>query len=193
MTERDIEGVSALSDDEVAGAEFERLVDGLKRDEDLRMALARYRLISASLRGEDRVLLPPDFATGIARRLADEPTVLAPPQRRTLPGWARAAGGAAIAASVALVAVGLMPFAERGSTGPSAVVAGADSTPVAPFQVASSAPAGAAQPVTGAAPGGEADAESRLSRYLAEHHEFASRGGANGFMSYTTFVTYDGR
>jgi negative regulator of sigma E activity len=186
MTEQDKEGVSALLDDEVSGPDLERILAGLRRDEELRGALARYRLISASLRGEDRILVPPGFADAVAQRLAGEPTVLAPPPRPA-PRWGRAAAGVAIAASVALVAIGLLPGTQPGVTGTPGVASVAEppaEEQVAAFRVASSQPA---------APIDELQAQRRLSRYLAEHNEFASRGGANGFMSYTTFVTYDGR
>ena len=191
MTEQDKEGVSALLDDEVSGPELDRILGGLRRDQDLREALARYRLISASLRGEDRILVPAGFADGVASRLAAEPTVLAPPPRPA-PRWGRAAAGVAIAASVALVAIGLLPGTNPGVTGNpggasvASVVEPPAEGPVATFRVASSEPAGGAAD-------DEAQAQRRLSRYLAEHNEYASRGGANGFMSYTTFVTYDGR
>jgi sigma-E factor negative regulatory protein RseA len=188
MTEQEKEGVSALLDDEVSGPELERILGGLRRDEELRGALARYRLISASLRGEDRILLPPRFADGVASRLAAEPTILAPPPRPA-PRWGRAAAGVAIAASVALVAIGLLPGTQPGVTstpGVASVAAPPAQEQVATFRVAASERAAVA-------PASETQVQRRLSRYLAEHNEFASRGGANGFMSYTTFVTYDGR
>jgi hypothetical protein len=193
MTERDKEGVSALLDDEAAATELGRLVDGLKGDGELRRMAARYGLITASLRGEDRVLLPGDFVDRVSQRLAGEPVVLAPPRPRDGRGWGRAAAGAALAASVALVAIGLLPsgeLADPTDAGPG-VAATSDGAEVAPFRVAASRDA--ASPGERGTAAVEASTASRLSRYLAEHNEFASRGGANGFMSYATFVTYDGR
>ena len=68
-----------------------------------RGAWARYHLIGDVLRDNSSELAPMDFAATIAARIADEPTVLAPPRRaqRAL----RPVAGFAIAASVATLAV----------------------------------------------------------------------------------------
>ena len=185
MSEQNREAVSALLDDELHGSAVDDVVDRLATDESLRYLAARYQLISASLRGEGIEQRPLDVADAVRARLAEEPTVLAPRRRRDNTNLRRTAAGMAIAASVTVVAIGLLPRGAEVPGDASMTLAEAPTPePAVPvMRVASE------QSVVGAGQ----TAQVPLARYLADHNEFAARGGASGFMPYTTLVTYDGR
>jgi negative regulator of sigma E activity len=185
MSEQNREALSALLDDELDRPGADRAIERLLADQDLAGALARYQLIGTCLRGESPDPRCLGVAAAVRSRLADEPAILAPQRRRPVLGWQRAAAGVAIAASVAAIAIGLFPRAlDNPGPGPAAVAQ-------APVQTAVPA-----LPVVGGEPTDGADeqaAQTALAGYLADHNEFAARGGASGFMPYTTLVTYDGR
>lgn len=187
MSDDKLEGYSALLDGESAPLDEKRLLSELADDPQSRARLGRYSLIAEGLRGEPVRVDALSVADVVRERLQREPVILAPPQRSkpTRPAWWQPAAGIAIAASVALVAVGLMPrlLSESPDAGS------------APVQVVG---VPAAQPVLVSSPGthwsqSRPEQESRLNRYLAEHNEFATQGGLPGIVPYATFVSYDGK
>jgi sigma-E factor negative regulatory protein RseA len=173
MNDNRFESYSALLDGEADPLEEKRLLEELVDD--------------PQMRGEPVKVDALSVADAVRARLQREPAVLAPQQRSkpARPAWWQPASGIAIAASVALVAVGLMPrllsdTPEAGSA-PVQVVG----VPAAPAVLASS-------------PGthwseSRPEQESRLNRYLAEHNEFATQGGLPGIVPYASFVSYDGQ
>lgn len=185
MSERIKEHLSALLDDELAVSEVTKLVDRVIGDEDVRNTLARYQLISAGFRGEwaePQTLLVSEL---VRQRLDAEPTVLAP-NRRSLPRrWKRGAAGLAIAASVATLAVVIYIQQSPPVTLKLPDVAQAPPTGKSPVMTIVSS--------RSAPPVNQQQNRDLLERYLMEHNEFATRGGASGFIPYTTFVTYNGR
>lgn len=102
MNER--EQISALVDGELPPAERDALVARMERESGLADTWRRYQLIHAALQHEAPSAV--DLSAGVMAALYDEPVVLAP---RALPArqplwrrtWVRAAGGMAVAASVA--------------------------------------------------------------------------------------------
>ena len=199
MSERIKEHLSALMDDELAVGEAASLVDDLVENDEARSTLARYQLISAGFRGEwadPRTLTVSDL---VSRKLNDEPTVLAPKKRSSNRKWIKGAAGLAIAASVAALAVALYVPQMPGVLSQETTVAQAPQTEQVPATAVAQAPQTEQMPVMTVVsrervPQINRQANrDRLGRYLIEHNEFATRGGASGFMPYTTFVTYDGQ
>jgi sigma-E factor negative regulatory protein RseA len=184
-----LEAFSALLDGETEPVEHKPLLTALADDVAARASLARYRLIGDSLRGE---AVRPDalaIADAVRERLQREPVVLAPPSQRpagrpSMPRWWQATAGVAIAASVALVAVGLMPrmLSNAPQTAPSPAVQVVSVPAVSPVFVSATAPQWQHSETT---------QESRLSRYLADHSEAASQTGIPGIVPYASFVSYD--
>jgi sigma-E factor negative regulatory protein RseA len=184
------EALSALLDEELPGRIFDQLVTDLGQDEDLREAMSRYRMIGDVLRGDGSTAVASDLALAVRARLADEPAILAPRRGRAAVNWGRGVAGLAIAASVALIAVGLVSERTGMRAEPNEQATVAAATPQRPNDSTDRLARPASTPGT---PATEDNAGKKLARYLAEHNEFASRGAANGFMSYANFVAYDGR
>lgn len=121
MTENVEEQLSALADDELPAAEVPLLLRRVGRDEQCMRRLGRYYTMRAALRGELGPAADGDFAEQVAARIQREPRlqIAAEPAasashsgRRRFERFARPLAGAAIAASVAIVAVGLWPAKE---------------------------------------------------------------------------------
>lgn len=194
MSDAKREGYSALLDGEVDDAEQQALLAAIGDDARIRPSLARYRLIGDGLRGEPVRPEALGVADAVRERLQREPVVLAPlparSARQVRPRWWQPAAGLAIAASVALVAVGLMPrmLSDSAETPASVQVVG---VPVAPPMLVSDS---ASRP----APGthwvhSEPGEDDRLTRYLADHTEMATHTGMPGIVPYASFVSYDGQ
>jgi sigma-E factor negative regulatory protein RseA len=106
MSEQIREQVSAFLDGELPSSETELLLKRLTRDAELRESFGRYALIGESLRGSSRVPLTRGFAARVNCAIDGEPaaaTLAAVHGNR--PRWWRPIAGAAVAASVAAVAV----------------------------------------------------------------------------------------
>lgn len=176
MTDPLNEQLSALVDDELDTAEQALLIRQLARDEDLRDRLARYQLISDSLRSN----LPHRVDTGFYRRVharvEQEAEIHAAPARtRRL---VRPVAGLALAASVAVVAVLSLqsvrqqdPAATTVATAPEAgdyIRAGNNPPPVAQHNSARG-----------------------LDVYLVNHNEYAVNRGMQGMLPYVRIVGQD--
>lgn len=112
MTNTSDEQLSALADEELSESEVQFLVRRAGRTDEMREQLGRYAIMREALHRN----LPDYVDPALARRIADaidrEPAhdgVPASPQRR----WLRPVAGVAVAASVALVAIGLWPEPSR--------------------------------------------------------------------------------
>jgi len=190
MSDDKLEAYSALLDGESELAEHKPLLDALANDTAARARLARYRLIGDGLRGEAVRADALGIADRVREQLQREPVVLAPRPRSAMPRiprWWQPAAGLAIAASVALLAVGLMPklLSDAPEQVPSSVqVVG---VPVASPVFVSASASGThwthSDPVH----------ESRLTSYLADHSEVASQTGMPGIVPYASFISYDGK
>lgn len=190
MSDDKLEAYSALLDGESDPAEHKPLLDRLADNPDARARLARYRLIGDGLRGEPVRADVLGVADAVRERLRREPVVLAPPPQRAMPRvprWWQPAAGLAIAASVALLAIGLMPR----------LVSDVPDQVPATVQVVG---VPAATPVFVSGTGTHwthsnqaSEQESRLTRYLADHSEVATRTGMPGIVPYASFVSYDGK
>jgi sigma-E factor negative regulatory protein RseA len=106
MSEQIREQISAFLDGELPSAESELLLKRMLRDTSLRDSFGRYSLIGEAMRGMKHVPLRGNFTGAINGAIDGEQArpALAAVSRSGL-GWWRTLGGAAIAASVAVVAV----------------------------------------------------------------------------------------
>lgn len=188
MSDIQKEALSALLDGEADGAEAEFLLGDLLHDDAQTATLARYSLIGHCLRGEAIHTRALGIHQSVSQCLEDEPAILAAPKPApvsTHASWWRPAAGLAIAASVAALAVVLVPQVMQQQP-----AAGG-------FEAVAQVPApAAAVPVSARQQTrwthGQPEVESKLNSYLADHNEFAGQGGVTGLIPYASFVSYDG-
>ena len=174
--------ISALLDGELPPQALDRTLSALAADDRLRREFGRYQLIGDAMRGEVTSARTLEIADAVRARLAQEPTVMAP-RRAARPAWRRPAAGVALAASVAAVAIALGPRLFTPDTGGSPSLVERPAGPLPTFVARTDARL---------VPRLRASDESRLSRYLVDHNEYANRAPVSGFMPYATFVGYDG-
>ncbi len=166
------EQISALMDDELAGAECDGCMKRLKSDGQLRESWQLYHLIGDALRGSPGGALPANFQA----RLDAEPTVLAPrrlPAARTQASryaWSAAASVAAIS-FVAWMAAPMFdpPVAQTAAVAPlvSPSAAGVQVTPTAVAVV---------------------PAAQGVGDYLLVHQRYSPRSAMAGVASYMQTV-----
>ncbi|OHX24527.1 hypothetical protein BHL63_17265, partial [Xanthomonas alfalfae] len=142
--------LSALVDGELSADESRFLLRRLAHDEELAGCHERWQLCGDVLRGAASAPAPLDFAARVRSAIAEEPAPQAQPATRPGARW-RWGGGAAIAASVAAIALFLARERLPDTTAP-----GAATTPVyataAQLPPASQAPQGPEAPKVPAAP-----------------------------------------
>lgn len=101
--------LSALVDGELPLEEARFLLRRLEHDEDLSRCQERWQLLGDVLRGQACAPAPADFADRIQAAVSAEPrpaaAQAAPVARARRSGWLRLGGGAALAASVAAIAL----------------------------------------------------------------------------------------
>jgi negative regulator of sigma E activity len=107
MSEQIREQISAFLDGELPSAESELLLKRMLRDSALRDSFGRYSLIGEAMRGMKHLPLHGKFTSAINGAIDGEPARPASggSPTATVRRWWRALGGAAVAASVAVVAV----------------------------------------------------------------------------------------
>ncbi|MCD9096327.1 sigma-E factor negative regulatory protein [Luteimonas fraxinea] len=97
--------LSTMLDGELSQDQARFLRRRLEHDAELSGCFERWQVCGDVLRGRQVSLLPPDFADRIARGIAAGDVVIAPVTSAKRPRFLRWGGGAALAASVALVAL----------------------------------------------------------------------------------------
>lgn len=168
------EQLSALVDDELAPAEQALLLKRLAQDATLREQLARYQLISDSLQNHLPECVDAGFHRRISAALQDEPALTSGTRR--ISGLFRPLAGAAVAASVAVVAVlALQSVREQEPAGVPAVAGAA-----AGDDYIRAAQAPQPQPATGST--------QTLDVYLVNHNEYAVNRGMQGMLPYMRLV-----
>jgi len=180
MTERLKEQLSAFLDGELPEAETTLLLKRLERDDELKGTLSRYSLIGAVMRTDGDVPAARYVAARVSAAIASEPALGRPPGHR----WIRPAAGLAVAASVALLSVLVLPQWFAGpADAPDGLVAGGSvaTAAVEPAAVvvpvvtpAEEAPAAlyTTPPVPADVAGGLPSAQ--LAAYLVAHGEYTS-------------------
>ncbi len=186
------EQLSALTDGEMARDALRFLLKSVGDDPALARAWTRYQVIGAALRREEQLIVDEGFSDRVRVRLAAE-DVAATSNVSTAVAegrspWLRWAGGGAIAAGVAAMAL----FATRGPSIDEALA-----PPVAPTLAQEvTVPAGELHaPVqTLPAAGGDGAAngsglwDPRVQGYLMQHGQVAGQIGPTGFVPYVYFM-----
>lgn len=96
--------LSALVDGELAADQARFLLRRLQHDPDLQACQERWQLLGDVMRGRAVAPAPAGFAERVAAAVAAEPAAARVPRHQDA-GWRRWGGGAALAASVAMVAL----------------------------------------------------------------------------------------
>ena len=140
--------LSAMLDGELSPDEARFMLRRLQHDGVLASCWERWQVCGDVLRGQRNELLPADFARRVALAVAGDAAGVRDdsPRRGARPRLARWGGGAAVAASVALLAV----FAARQLPGPGALPGPGSATPLVAQAAAPASPAPVAPPAAGA-------------------------------------------
>lgn len=109
MTDTLKEQLSAFLDGELPEAETTLLLKRLERDDDLKGTLSRYSLIGAVLRTDGDVPAAQHVAARVSAAIAREPSLDRARRPVGPPRWVRPAAGLALAASVAMATIVLLP------------------------------------------------------------------------------------
>lgn len=184
MTDKLLEQVSALADDELDSREAELLLPRMQRDGELRDAWERYHLVGEAMRRALPRNADPELAARVATVIEQDEQDLHPVFASRMFQQLRPVAGLAVAASVAMLAV----FTLQGPSdvGPSEVVPIAGNPPatvplIAPRRVDFS---GVASP----------ELQDQLRSYLLDHSEHASTAKLRGgVMPYVQIAAQDTR
>ncbi len=215
MTDEKLLKLSSYMDGECSEIERRAVENGL-RDIEMRASWARYHIIGQAMRGELPRCIDRRFADRVRQALSAEPTVLSPSLRRR-EHWTKPLAGAAIAATVAAVAVFGVRNLGTSPVSPTAAVATASTTlpaeapvviqqPLAPASALIGAPTQAPVHVVGAYGPGDAawgefgraaatdvptpSARSRLNSYIMNYSEQRAMMGSPGVLPYVKVVGY---
>lgn len=196
------ERISALIDDELTDFELRRVTDEVMSDEALKQRFQRYSLIGDAMRNEMPTALDMDFSSRVMASIDEEPAAQHPPRAANDSRWKKPLAGAAIAASVAAMAlVSLQTMTGSGgvdgmvaSVAPTASVSDpASVVPQSPTQVLPklantvlpSMPAkgmvttvsAEQSPISGMSQAAAKSYSSGVNGFLTTHSEFVSRPG----------------
>ncbi len=106
LDQRHREQLSALVDGELGADEARFLLRRMEHDPELAGCQERWQLLGDVMRGQAPALAPAGFSAAVAAAIAAEPAPQAEPRRQARrSGWRAWGGGAALAASVAAVAL----------------------------------------------------------------------------------------
>jgi sigma-E factor negative regulatory protein RseA len=185
--------ISALMDGELARVEAARLVAGLREGDAERNALREtwttYHLIGEALRGEPC----PDCGVvqSVAKRLQQEPTVLAP--RRLPDDFGRRWGLPSLAAAAAVASVSWMAFqTQQVDVGPTAIPASHMVVPAVAVQSSIPLPEYSQSvhlPGQSSLPAPIQFSARELDAYLRAHQEFSPSTTLQGLAPYVRTVT----
>jgi negative regulator of sigma E activity len=141
--------LSALMDGAVSPDEARFLLRRLQHDEELAGCWTRWQLCGDVLRGNASTIVPAGFSQGVADAIAAETDRSARAGSFAASRWARWGGGAALAASVAVIALFVsrqMPGSQSPAPTPAQIATTAPATtPTSPIPAAPTAPDTAAQ------------------------------------------------
>jgi sigma-E factor negative regulatory protein RseA len=190
MSEQIREQVSAFLDGELPDSETELLLKRLTRDGELRVSFGRYALIGEALRGTNRCLLTRGFAGRVNLAIDGEalPAGVHAPLRRA-PRWWRPFAGAAVAASVAAVAIVALQQRDVGPEARTGIALTAQNVPPAPGavpaqnRIALSPREAISYTVPAAAPAAAAMAPARLTNYVFAHSKYSSSLEQRGMLA----------
>jgi sigma-E factor negative regulatory protein RseA len=186
------EMASALVDGEASEFESRRVLASMQ-DGAVGALIGRHYTVRTVLRREAALLCPDAMTNAIVAAIDAEPVIIPAPAREA-PRWRGWAGGAAVAASVCLLAVGAVRTLQQTPNAPAASVAG---TPIAQLgePARQLVPAGAGAVNVGfgtTAPrsAGQA-ARERLHWYMVEHAQNAALNNPQGMMPFARVASYE--
>lgn len=187
MTEYKNEKLSAFLDGEMSAESQKSLQADLTSNDDVRETSLRYNMIGQAIRQEKIDIVNLDVADRVRDALASEPAILAPKNKQNVTSrFSQTAWGAAVAASVALVALFVLPPALETQQDDAGVpdFSKASNLAVLPDQTAITT-VSSQQWITEPKQRNE-----KLNRYLMEHNEIAGRTGINGAAPQVNVVSY---
>ncbi|MDZ7749508.1 MAG: sigma-E factor negative regulatory protein [Halofilum sp. (in: g-proteobacteria)] len=184
------QALSALVDGELAGAETARLLRRLGREPALRARWARHHTVRSALEGVRTDRLGPGSPRACRPRSRTEPAAVAPLRRRAPPRWLRPVAGVAIAASVALVAMGGLFALQRQPAGPDLRVSSLEGGTPAATRPGVPAAVPTALTVEGESVASQAT-RARIGVYLATHSEYAPAAGLPGLVPYSRLTGFN--
>lgn len=167
-----MDDISALMDGELDSHQAQRGMARLKDDAELRERWDLFHLIGDAMRREQ--LLSPGFNDGLAKRLQEEPTVLAPRRYTTR---ARRVTTYALSAAASLSAAALVAWVALTPSGPGSLQA------VAP----ASNPGLVPVPTTAAL--ASIPSDGRMNEYLLAHQGFSPSTALQGLAPYIRSVS----
>lgn len=165
------ERLSAFVDNELSELEERRLLKELGVDVALRATWDRYHLIRDALHRDLEQMASADLSARIASAVSAESAL--PSGRKFALSAGKVAGGLAIAATVAAVALLNFPL------------------PTAPTREATPVAATTGAPIASVAARGKSAATNALNAYLVEHNEFAPTAGMGNMLPYVRTVKHD--
>ena len=183
MSKEAREHLSCLMDGEISRETSRFLVRRLGADQELCATWARYHLVRDCLRHHEGGLASADLCRRVSQALESEP---AQSRSRRLPlGWLRPVAGAAVAASVALMAIVMVGPANESAGVPADAVANT-AAKVPDFTSPQSL---GPTPVTREVSfGGHSLGGPRMNSYLLRHYQATGATGGRGFVSFVPIV-----
>ncbi|MFA5627819.1 MAG: sigma-E factor negative regulatory protein [Thiohalomonadaceae bacterium] len=181
------EQISALVDDELNRPELSLVLHELRDNADLQARWRRYQLISDTMRGHLVTTRASDLHRRVQQSLAQEPTILAPRRKTPWPALAKQAVGAAIAASVAVVAI-LVVQQESIETDGVTVTTAQLAKPSQPARTMAQLASITSKPP--AISKSNAAQRERLNAYLVNHNEYSASSGMQGALPYVRIVSH---
>jgi sigma-E factor negative regulatory protein RseA len=175
-----MDAISALMDGELDADEARRQLSKVKEDRTLRTRWDDYHLIGDAMRGE--TALSPRFDEILARRLAAEPTVLAP---RRFPSRRNRLSTYAMSAAASLGAVAFVGWMALGPTG----IAVSDSSKGLTGATAPTNIAGTGMPPPSPLPEANVPSDGRMNEYLLAHQGFSPSTALQGIGPYIRSVS----
>lgn len=173
-----MDGISALMDGELEEREALRELGKLKEDAELRERWDTFHIVGDALRQEP--LLSSAFGESFARRLAAEPTVLAP--RRTARQTRRIATYA-LSAAASLSAAALVAWVAIAPSGPGGLQAGAKPNLELATALVPPSEAPAAAPLV------SPSSDGSMNEYLLAHQGFSPSTALQGLAPYIRSVS----
>jgi sigma-E factor negative regulatory protein RseA len=188
MNKDSLEHISSLMDGEIRRETSQFLIRRLGTDESLRDTWNRYHLIRDCLRHPEGGVATSILATRVTAALANEPE----PEEMPAPGrptieWVKPFVGAAIAASVALMAVFAVSPMNSNLSDPSVTTASADAAqPFSSPNIPVMSPVTQQVNLSGGNSGRAVN--GKMNSYLLRHYQVAGASAGKGFVSFVPIV-----
>ncbi len=182
MSKETREHISCLMDGEISREASRFLVRRLGADDELCATWARYHMVRDCLRHQDGGFAGDDLCNRVSQALENEAPRKA--SRKLSLGWLKPAAGAAIAASVALMAVVMVGPGNPGIPQPDGNLV--DNVAAEQFTSPQSlAPAPISRQVSLS---GGTQGDRRMNSYLLRHYQASGSTGVRGFVAFVPIV-----